>query len=315
MTDPLLDIENVQVSYMRHEKRVYAVNNVSMQVAHGENVALVGESGCGKTTLARMVVGLEKPQSGQLRFDGRSLINRSHREWKTLREQVQMIFQDPYSSLNPRMKIGQCLEEVLSVHGVHRKSDRHARVAELLKDVGMDPEMANRYPHEFSGGQRQRIGIARALAVGPKLIIADEPVSALDVSVQAQVLNLLRHLQQQHQLAWLLIAHDLAVVRYVCSRVYVMYAGRIMETGDIKEVYARPGHPYTRMLLEAVPDVEQGIRAMDKKSDQIRHPRQDSPEYGCPFASRCVHVMSICRQRQPAMVEIAPGQWCACYMK
>lgn len=253
----LLEIEDLEVRYGPRHAPVRAVNGVSLSVGAGECVALVGESGCGKTSLSRAVLGLEKISGGRVLFSGSSINEYNCEAWRKYRSRVQMIFQDPAESLNPRLTAGGMLHEVLKVC---RRLDAAARPAEterLMKTVGLDPALAGRYPHELSGGQKQRVGIARALAVNPDLIIADEPVSALDVSVQVQILNLLLDIQQARGLALLLIAHDLAVVRYMCKRVYIMNRGKIMESGSAHRIFSSPSHPYTRALLDAVPDVDQ----------------------------------------------------------
>ncbi|MGD9873433.1 MAG: ABC transporter ATP-binding protein [Kiritimatiellia bacterium] len=250
----LLEIDALQVHY----GPVCAVNGVSINIGAGECVALVGESGCGKTSLSRAVVGLEKISGGRLLFDGKNISDYDADDWKKYRGRVQMIFQDPAESLNPRITVGGALNEVLKVCRRMPAAERLKETESLLKTVGLDADLAVRYPHELSGGQKQRVGIARALAVNPDLIIADEPVSALDVSVQVQILNLLLDLQQARGMALLLIAHDLAVVRYMCRRIYIMNRGEIMESGTADQIFENPSHPYTRALLDAVPDVDRG---------------------------------------------------------
>jgi ABC-type glutathione transport system ATPase component len=255
-TPPLIELNEVFVTYRSGARRVPAVQGVSLRLNAGERVGLVGESGSGKSTLARVVLGLERPESGNVSFAGQPIWGASRLDRPSFCRQVQLVFQDPYGSLNPRLPIGRALEEVLAVHRVVPRADRTARVHELLGRVGLDPAAASRYPHEFSGGQRQRIALARALAVEPRVLVADEPVSALDVSVQVQMLNLLADLQRRAGLALLLIAHDLSVVRYSCDRVYVMYQGRVVEEGPVDIVLDRPRHPYTERLLAAVPDLD-----------------------------------------------------------
>ena len=255
-TAPLIDLEDVHVRYRVGAREFPAVQGVSMHVGPGERVGLVGESGSGKSTLARVMLGLEKPASGSVRFSGTPLPEVIRRDRPAFCRQIQMVFQDPFGSLNPRLTVGRALDEVLAVHRLAPREERARRVAGLLELVGLDPAMAVRFPHEFSGGQRQRIALARALAVEPRLLIADEPVSALDVSVQVQVLNLLSDLQRKRGLALLLVAHDLAVVRYSCDRVYVMYQGKVVEEGPTAVVLDQPKHPYTIRLLAAVPDLD-----------------------------------------------------------
>lgn len=257
--NPLLTVHDVHVRFGSSRHPVRAVNGVSFDVQPGESVGLVGESGCGKTTLGRAIMRLTEFQSGTICFHGQDIAALRGAALKQYRKQVQMVFQDPYGSLNARLSVGQAIEEVLQVHGLKDRDARRAKAHHLFKAVGLDPAYLNRYPHEFSGGQRQRIGIARALAVDPRLLIADEPVSALDVSVQVQILNLLKDIQQSMQLALLFVAHDLAVVRYVCDRILVMNQGNVVESGTPQDLFTNPQHPYTRTLLAAVPDVEKGL--------------------------------------------------------
>ncbi len=253
MSEPLLDIRDLRVEFRNRGRVKRAVDGVSLAVEEGECVGLVGESGCGKTTLARCVVGLLEPTSGTIRVNGRHRAALAGRERRRMAREVQMVFQDPVNSLNPRQSVRSMLSEALRVHRLVPSSEREARCVDLLESVGMHADHLDRYPHEFSGGQRQRIGIARALAVGPRLLIADEPVSALDVSVQAQILNLLADLRSRYGLTLLFVAHDLAVVRYLCERVAVMRNGRLIESGPVETVYERPADPYTRALLDAIP--------------------------------------------------------------
>ena len=255
--DPsLLGLRNLAVTYGSQQ----AVVDFSIEIKQGECVGLVGESGCGKTSVARSIVGLVTPSSGEIRYHDKAINTFNEKQWLQYRKNVQMVFQDPYASLNPRMTAGAILAEVLYVHGMKGRHQRQQRVEGLLHLVGLDPSYAHRFPHEFSGGQRQRIGIARAMAVEPELIIADEPVSALDVSMQAQILNVIKQICNDTGVSCLFIAHDLAVVQYMCDRVIVMNAGRIMEEGRVSEIFNHPQHPYTKMLLDAVPDVEKGLK-------------------------------------------------------
>lgn len=257
--EPLIRVDRVGVSFCTNAGRVPALQDVSFRLQAGERVGVVGESGSGKTTLARTILGLQKPERGSVRVSGVDPYKMRAVERVRFRREIQLVFQDPYGSLNPRLPVGSALAEVLAVHRLAPEDQRASRVAGLFRQVGLDPELAPRYPHEFSGGQRQRLALARALAVEPRILVADEPVSALDVSVQVQILNLLVELQRQRGLALLLIAHDLAVVRYCCDRIYVMYGGRVVEEGASAEVLDRPQHPYTRKLLAAVPDMDAAL--------------------------------------------------------
>jgi len=316
-----LEVENLRVSFPAHSSKltVHAVDGVSLSVEEGESVGLVGESGCGKTTLANAIVGLVTPAGGRVLFRGSDARELSGAALRRFRAQVQMVFQDPFGSLNPRLSIGSALREVLVVHGMNRRrAEGDGRVGDLLRSVGLDAEHALRYPHELSGGQRQRVGIARALAVGPSLLVADEPVSALDVSVQVQILNLLRDLSRDRELSCLLIAHDLAVVRYTCARILVMYLGRIVESAPTEELFVRPCHPYTEALLSAVPDVEMGLRARAGGSRRIV--LQGDAAFvgvrvtGCPFHPRCHRVLDVCRSVPPPAVAVAPGRMSLCHL-
>jgi oligopeptide/dipeptide ABC transporter ATP-binding protein len=291
-------------------RRVSAVDRVSLQLRRGEALGVVGESGCGKSTLARLLVGLERPDSGTLRVDGVDLGRGFRHGGRALRRRVQMIFQDPFLSLNPRLTVAELVAEPLIVHRLAGdRAERRRRIGELLEHVGLSAAAMNRYPHQFSGGQRQRIGIARALAAEPEVLICDEPVSALDVSVQAQVVNLLRNLQQQHDIALLFIAHDLSVVQHIADRVAVMYLGRIAETGCAAEVYARPAHPYTQALLSAVPIVDPAARGSLSRRILLKGdpPSPLDPPPGCRFSTRCRFATEICNRVQPAL-EPSPEQ-------
>ncbi len=295
--------------------QVQAVDGVSFQVRRGSSLGLVGESGCGKSTTGRLITRLYDPTSGSMRFDGREIASLSNKQMLPLRSEIQMIFQDPYSSLNPRHTVGTIVGTPLRVHKMVPEKQVLARVQELLEFVGLNPEHYNRYPNEFSGGQRQRIGIARALALQPKLLVADEPVSALDVSIQAQVVNLLQDVQKEFGIAFLFIAHDLGVVRHFCPEVAVMYLGKIVEVGDRETIYEHPHHPYTQALLSAVPDVKQA--AIGGRRERIRLegdvPSPINPPSGCRFRTRCWMAQEICAKQEPPLLQIGKTHKVACH--
>jgi peptide/nickel transport system ATP-binding protein len=320
--DPLLEVTELVVHFPiksgiivdREVARVHAVDGVSFTLHEGETLGLVGESGCGKSTLCRAILQLVQPTSGSVRFDGQELVGRSRRDLRPLRREMQMIFQDPFASLNPRKRVGQIVGDPLELHGLAGGAELKRRVQELLDRVGLQAEHYNRYPHEFSGGQRQRIGIARALALQPKLIIADEPVSALDVSVQAQIINLLEELQDEFGLSYLFVAHDLGVVRHVSDRVAVMYLGKIVENSDSDGLYDSPLHPYTNALLSAVPipDPRKNI-ARERITLEGDVPSPIDPPPGCRFHTRCGWATDVCRTEEPALTAHSDGHVVACH--
>jgi oligopeptide transport system ATP-binding protein len=317
MSDVLLEVDNLVKHFSVggvHAARVRAVDGVSFTIRRGETLGLVGESGCGKTTTGRCILQLERPTSGHIVFEGVDLTTLEHDALRAVRRRVQVIFQDPYSSLNPRMTIGQILAEPLQVHGIVReKAARAERVRELLTQVGLLPQHAQRYPHQLSGGQRQRVGIARAVAMEPSLIICDEPVSALDVSIQAQIINLLEDLQKRLGLTYLFIAHDLSVVRHISDRVAVMYLGKIVEITDRQRLYEEPLHPYTRALLSAVPIPDPALEARRERTVlRGEVPSLLKPPSGCVFHPRCAIAVDRCSAAVPTLREIRPGHRAAC---
>lgn len=314
----LIEVRDLRVYFGDRKNPVRAVDGVSLEVRRGETLGLVGESGCGKSTLGRTILRLEEPHSGTIRFDGEEVSLFRGTRLQSFRREAQMVFQDPFASLNPRMTVGSAIDEVLRVHkrGLGA-TERRQRAVELFQAVGLDPGYLDRYPHEFSGGQRQRIGIARALAVEPRLLIADEPVSALDVSVQVQILNLLKDLKERMDLSYIFVAHDLAVVRYVSDRVMVMYLGRIVESAPASALYVAPAHPYTEALLSAVPDVDRGLRSRSEGSQRVVL-QGDIPSAariipGCPFHPRCPRARERCCVEVPPLREVGAGRHSACH--
>ena len=323
MTAPLLSVRDLSKSFPiggglfgRGKLAVHAVDGVSFDLAAGQTLGVVGESGCGKSTTGRCILRLIEPSGGSVTFDGKDVRALDAAGQQALRRDMQIIFQDPFASLNPRMTIGAIIAEAMTIHGLGRDAaDRRARVAALLDRVGLKPEHMRRYPHEFSGGQRQRVGIARALAVEPKLIVCDEPVSALDVSVQAQVVNLLKDLQDDLGLAYMFIAHDLSVVENVSDRIAVMYLGRVVEIADAAALYARPQHPYTEALLSAIPVPEPGRRKMRRKLEG-ELPNPITPPTGCHFHARCpIRKLPLCATERPEMKPCGAGHMVACHMR
>lgn len=308
-SSPLLELDNLKVYYPirkgimnRTVGNVKAVDGVDLSIFSGETVGLVGESGCGKSTIGKAIVGLEKPTEGRILFDKNDITGYSARELITMRSQLQIVFQDPYSSLNPRKRVVDLLSEPLKVHHIVPTQDISAEVDRLLELVGLSKNSRNRYPHEFSGGQRQRIGIARALSLRPKLIVCDEPVSALDVSIQAQVLNLLKDLQKELNLTYLFIAHGLGAVKYISDRIAVMYLGKIMEIGPAREIFKNPKHPYTRALMDASPVANPHMRNKNRVVLQGDVPSPVNPPKGCRFHTRCPMAQAVCREQEPELI-------------
>jgi oligopeptide/dipeptide ABC transporter ATP-binding protein len=319
MPEPLISINNVKKYYPigsglfgKKDKWLKAVDGISLNVHQGETVGLVGESGCGKSTLGRMVVGLLEPTSGDVKFEGSSLLSKGRKK-KELGKNIQMIFQDPYSSLNPRMTVANIIAEPLALHKIGTKSERKKRVDELLEKVGLTSTHGARYPEEFSGGQRQRIGIARALALNPKLIVCDEPVSALDVSIQAQILNLLKDIQEDMGLSYIFIAHGLQAVKYISDRIIVMYLGKVMEVSETDQLFERPLHPYTEALISAVPEPDPTIRDRERIILSGDLPSPANPPVGCRFHTRCPLADERCRKEDPPLEQVSEGRWVACF--
>ena len=320
MSEKLLEVKNLVKHFpvrsgifSRVEAYVRAVDGISFDLAPGETLGLVGESGCGKSTAGRSVLRLIEPTSGEIRFKGIDIINLDRESMRKLRREMQIIFQDPYASLNPRMTVGSIVGEPLAIHKIAKGEERENRVADILRRVGLRPEHMRRYPHEFSGGQRQRIGIARALALNPQLIIGDEPVSALDVSIQAQVLNLLEDLQEEFGMAYLIIAHDLSVVQHISDRIAVMYLGKIVELSTADGIVMSPRHPYTEALLSAVPVPDPSVKKQGRIILTGDVPSPVNPPSGCRFHTRCRYKEDRCVSEEPEMRQVAPGHFSACH--
>jgi oligopeptide transport system ATP-binding protein len=313
---PILEVKNLQKHFHLGENKVLkAVDGLSFTIDRGETFGLVGESGCGKSTAGRTIIRLYEATGGEVLFNGEDVHKLKGKEREKLYRNMQMVFQDPYASLNPRMTVGKIIAEGIDIHGLYSGKKRNERVSQLLNDVGLNEEHAGRFPHEFSGGQRQRIGIARALAIEPQFIIADEPISALDVSVQAQVVNLFKKLQKEHGLTYLFIAHDLAMVKHISDRIGVMYLGKLVEVATSDKLNAKPLHPYTQSLLSAIPIPDPELQKQRKRVIlQGEIPSPLNPPSGCPFRTRCPYAMPECAATMPPFKEVEPGHFAACHL-
>lgn len=318
---PLLEVTGLTKHYPiaqswlnKNSGQVRAVDGVDFTIMSGETFGIVGESGCGKSTLGLMVSRLLEPTAGEIRFQGQDLLKQKGEELRKARRHLQLVFQDPYSSLNPRMNVSDIIAEPMQIHGLYKGPELEREVHRLLDDVGLAASHAGRFPHEFSGGQRQRIGIARALALNPKLIVCDEPISALDVSIQAQILNLLKDLQEEYKLTYMFISHGLPSVRYISDRIAVMYLGKIVELAPKAVLFNATKHPYTEALLAAVPIPDPTLRKLERKMLEGELPNPASPPQGCAFHTRCPYATEVCRNKTPNLEEISPGHWVACHM-
>ncbi|MFM1652791.1 ABC transporter ATP-binding protein [Brevibacillus sp. B_LB10_24] len=313
--DTLIEVRNLKKFFKVGDNTLKAVNDLSFEIKRGETLGVVGESGCGKSTAGRTMLRLYEPTSGEVLFEGKNINQLNRQELKAMRRNMQMIFQDPYASLNPRMTVADIIGEALDIHNLASGTKRKERIQELLSLVSLNPEHMNRFPHEFSGGQRQRIGIARALAVEPKFIVCDEPISALDVSVQAQVVNLLEQLQEKMGLTYMFIAHDLSMVKYISDRVAVMYLGKMVELADSEALYENPLHPYTQALLSAIPIPDPEVeRKRERIVLQGDVPSPMNPPSGCHFRTRCPKATPECAAMEPVWKEVKPGHWAACHL-
>jgi oligopeptide/dipeptide ABC transporter ATP-binding protein len=319
-TDNLLEVKHLKKYFpvrkglfSRTSAHVHAVDDISFSLKRGQTLGVVGESGCGKSTAGRSILRLIEPDEGRVYFDGVSVLELEPSRMRSIRKHMQLVFQDPLASLNPRLTISEIIEEALIVHNMGNNAERRDRIESVLERVGIRPDMMDRYPHEFSGGQRQRVGIARALVLRPKLIVADEPVSALDVSIQAQVMNLLVEIQEEYDLSYLIIAHDLSVVEYLSDHVAVMYLGKIVESASDLDLYTSPKHPYTQFLLASIPSLDPGIKA-ERAILRGEVPSPISPPEGCRFHPRCPRRMAICKEVTPQLREVAPGHSVACHL-
>ena len=315
--EKLITLDHVSKHFhVGKEQTLVAVNDISLDIYKGETLGVVGESGCGKSTLGRVVMGIYEATKGTITFEGKKLDLRRAKDKMEYARKAQIVFQDPYASLNPRMLVGSIIAEGMEIHNMYDREKRQERVYELLETVGLNREHANRFPHEFSGGQRQRIGIARALAVEPEFIVCDEPISALDVSIQSQIINLLKDLQRDHGFTYMFIAHDLNIVKYISDRIAVMYLGNLVELADSEEIYAHTLHPYSQALLASVPipdpDREAGKEMVVLKGDV---PSPINPKPGCPFAGRCPYAMEKCRTESPEFREVRPNHFAACHLE
>lgn len=311
--DKLLEIKNLKKEFLVNGKVLKAVDGVSFYIKKGETLGLVGESGCGKTTCGRTILGIYEPNGGEIFYKGERVDRLKNREKMKLKKEMQIIFQDPYASLNPRMTVGDIIGEGMDIFHIYVGRERKRKIESLLQMVGLNGEHMNRFPHEFSGGQRQRIGIARALAIDPEFIVCDEPISALDVSIQAQIINLLIKLQKELKLTYLFIAHDISVVRHISDRIGVMYLGKIIEIGSSEEVYTNSQHPYTKALMSAIPipNPERVVNSVDLKGEI---PSPLNPPSGCAFRTRCQMVQEICKNEIPSLIEVTSGHFCACHL-